>query len=201
MPYFFEQLKSLKTGEIKNLNIVFPPKSWWRARLHEKCQILDLGFLCSLKLKMADELPVTEGSGDDHRCVVIKQTDDTKGKALFATKSFTKGDVIFEEKPLVCVQFVWNAEYKYRACDHCLRSLESAQDMARRLSGDPSLELPYVEKCCEVSKCQQFIVTCPRCQVTNYKANVFIIYYVDSCHICILHLKIKCYYLIETNEE
>jgi len=145
--------------------VIFPPKkSRVGARALLTYRMLWLGILCFL-YKMADESSAKESDSDDESGVVIKQTDDTKGKALFATKSFSKGDIILKEKPLVCVQFSWNAEYKYRACDHCLRSLESAQDMARRLSGDPSLELPYVEQCCEVSKYQQFIVTCARCQV------------------------------------
>lgn len=114
---------------------------------------------------MADKPPAKEH--DDYG-VVIKQTDNTKGKSLFASKSISKGDLIFQEKPLVCVQFLWNAEYKYRACDHCLRSLESAQEMARRLSGDHNLDLPYTEQCCDASKYQQDIVTCPRCQVEFY---------------------------------
>jgi len=100
-----------------------------------------------------------------HHGVMIKQMDDSTGKSLFASKSFSKGDAIFEEKPLVCVQFIWNSEYNYQACDQCLKSLEPAQDMARRLSGDHSLELPHKDQCCLVSKCQKDIVSCPRCQV------------------------------------
>lgn len=109
-----------------------------------------------------DEAPVKENEAYG---VLIKEIDDVKGKSLFASKSFSKGDVIFQEKPLVCVQFLWNAEYKYLACDHCLKSLETSQDMARRLTGDQSLELPNKEQCCDVLKCQAEIVTCPRCQV------------------------------------
>jgi hypothetical protein len=44
-----------------------------------------------------------------------------QGKGLFALKPFKAGDVIFEEKPLVCCQFAWNAAYGYLACDFCMR--------------------------------------------------------------------------------
>jgi len=44
-----------------------------------------------------------------------------QGKGLFAVKPFKAGDVIFEERPLVCCQFAWNAAYGYLACDFCMR--------------------------------------------------------------------------------
>lgn len=68
--------------------------------------------------------------------------------------------MIFEEDPLVSCQFSWNAAYSYKACDHCLRPLESAQENARRLTGNSSLELPFPE-CCTTDK--KKIVTCSAC--------------------------------------
>lgn len=44
-----------------------------------------------------------------------------QGKGLFAVKPLKAGDVIFEESPLVCCQFAWNATYGYLACDFCMR--------------------------------------------------------------------------------
>ena len=55
-----------------------------------------------------------------------------QGKAVFATAAIPKDQAIFEEEPLVCSQFLWNEIYKYKACEYCLRSLESAQEMGRR---------------------------------------------------------------------
>ena len=96
----------------------------------------------------------------------IKQVSAEKGKGLFANKNFKEGEVIFEEKPLVCSQFLWNAMYKYTACGGCMKSLETAEQMARRLTGNVSLELPYASKCCEIMRLGQKIVNCDRCQVT-----------------------------------
>lgn len=97
--------------------------------------------------------------------VSIKQVNQEKGRGLFANKNFREGEVIFEEKPLVCSQFLWNSMYKYTACGSCVKSLETAEEMARRLSGNPSLELPYASKCCDITRLGQKIVSCHRCQV------------------------------------
>jgi len=95
---------------------------------------------------------------------LIKQASPDKGKGLFASKNFNGGEVIFEEKPLVCSQFLWNSMYKYTACGGCMKSLETAEQMARRLTGNASLELPYASKCCEITLLGQTIVNCHRCQ-------------------------------------
>ncbi|XP_045469214.1 histone-lysine N-trimethyltransferase SMYD5 isoform X2 [Harmonia axyridis] len=84
------------------------------------------------------------------------------GKGLFAKKSFSERSVIFEEEPLVACQFSWNAKCKYRACDHCLRPLETAEENARRLTGNTNLILPYPE-CCTTKK--DTIVSCEKCGV------------------------------------
>ena len=95
----------------------------------------------------------------------IKQVSPEKGKGLFANKNFKEGDVIFEEKPLVCSQFLWNAMYKYTACGSCMKSLETAEQMARRLTGNASLQLPHAARCCEITRLGQKLVSCHRCQV------------------------------------
>uniref|UniRef100_A0A8C9VZC9 Protein-lysine N-trimethyltransferase SMYD5 n=1 Tax=Scleropages formosus TaxID=113540 RepID=A0A8C9VZC9_SCLFO len=85
-----------------------------------------------------------------------------QGKGLFARKGIRKGETIFVERPVVCAQFLWNSLYKYRACDHCMRSLETAEENARRLSGLSGLSLPYPDQCQvrpELHQC------CPQCQV------------------------------------
>ena len=85
-----------------------------------------------------------------------------QGRALFASRDYAEGDSLFEETPIVCAQFPWNQLYKYSACDHCLKSLETAQAMCRRLTNNPSLDLPHPE-CCPVDESNY--VTCPHCQV------------------------------------
>uniref|UniRef100_A0AAY5F2R2 Protein-lysine N-trimethyltransferase SMYD5 n=1 Tax=Electrophorus electricus TaxID=8005 RepID=A0AAY5F2R2_ELEEL len=94
--------------------------------------------------------------------VEVRFIDKVKGKGLFAKKPFKKGEAIFTERPLVSAQFLWNALYKYRACEYCMRALETAEENARRLSGMPALILPHQELC----KVQpELHHTCPHCQV------------------------------------
>ncbi|KAM7431582.1 SET and MYND domain-containing protein 5 [Porites harrisoni] len=98
--------------------------------------------------------------------ISIKQVSPEKGKGLFANTNFKEGDIIFEERPLVCCQFLWNALYKYTACSFCMKSLETAEQMARRLTGNATLELPHAAKCCEIVRSGQKLVNCHSCQVT-----------------------------------
>ncbi|KAF3838667.1 hypothetical protein F7725_010435 [Dissostichus mawsoni] len=95
-------------------------------------------------------------------CVDVRFIDNIKGKGLFAKQSIKKGDAIFLERPLVSAQFLWNSQYKYRACEYCLRALESAEENARRLSGIPGLSLPHPELCRVRPERHQ---ACPQCQV------------------------------------
>uniref|UniRef100_A0A4W5KF65 Protein-lysine N-trimethyltransferase SMYD5 n=1 Tax=Hucho hucho TaxID=62062 RepID=A0A4W5KF65_9TELE len=95
-------------------------------------------------------------------CVEVRFIDTVKGKGLFAKAAIKKGDTIFVERPLVSSQFLWNSQYNYKACDYCLRALETAEDNARRLSGNPGLSLPHTELCKVRPELHQ---TCPQCQV------------------------------------
>ena len=74
------------------------------------------------------------------------------------------GDVILTERPLVACQFSWNRKYNYVACDNCMKSLETAQNMARRLASDYSIELPHTEED-EALRQQKMVFRCPQCQV------------------------------------
>ena len=85
-----------------------------------------------------------------------------QGRGLYAKTNFKERDVILTETPLVCAQFSWNELYKYAACEFCLRSLETAEDMSRRLSDNPAVVLPHPE-CCEVDSSSH--TYCPHCQV------------------------------------
>uniref|UniRef100_A0A1B6CXX1 Protein-lysine N-trimethyltransferase SMYD5 n=2 Tax=Clastoptera arizonana TaxID=38151 RepID=A0A1B6CXX1_9HEMI len=76
----------------------------------------------------------------------VRLIDQFKGHGLFATKQFKTGETIFEEIPLVCCQFAWNKEYGYKACDHCLRPLESALENVQRLASKV-VDLPYTDQC------------------------------------------------------
>ncbi|KAM8849056.1 protein-lysine N-trimethyltransferase SMYD5 isoform 1-T1 [Synchiropus picturatus] len=94
--------------------------------------------------------------------VEVRFIDNIKGKGLFAKRSIKKGDTIFTERPLVSSQFLWNSLYQYRACEFCLRALETAEENARRLSGNPGLTLPHPELCQVRPELHQ---ACPQCQV------------------------------------
>ncbi|KAK4883114.1 hypothetical protein RN001_006433 [Aquatica leii] len=94
--------------------------------------------------------------------IEIRTVNNIKGRGVFAKKNFPSGTVIFEEDPLVCCQFSWNASYMYRTCHHCLRPLETAQENAQRLTANEELILPYPE-CCSTDK--SAIVSCILCGV------------------------------------
>ena len=88
---------------------------------------------------------------------------NNQGKGLFAARDYAEGDIIFVERPLVSAQFAWNAAYKYLACNHCMRSLETAEQMVRRLTGNASLALPHAD-CCSVQPSEH--VVCHYCSVS-----------------------------------
>ncbi|XP_045045300.1 protein-lysine N-trimethyltransferase SMYD5 isoform X2 [Desmodus rotundus] len=94
--------------------------------------------------------------------VEVRFVSSCKGKGLFATQLIRKGETIFVERPLVAAQFLWNALYHYRACDHCLRALEKAEENAQRLTGKPGQVLPHPELCTVRKDLHQ---NCPHCQV------------------------------------
>jgi hypothetical protein len=87
---------------------------------------------------------------------------DNKGNGIFATRDFVAGDVIFAENPLVSCQFPWNTSCGYKACDYCLRPLETAEENVRRLLGRHDLVLPHPE-CCVIDKASH--VQCENCMV------------------------------------
>jgi len=86
----------------------------------------------------------------------------SKGRALYASRDFSPDCILFEEKPLVSSQFLWNTLYNYKACDHCMQPLETAEENVQRLSNNPSISLPLPE-CCSTDKTRH--VTCPQCNV------------------------------------
>ncbi|XP_053258103.1 histone-lysine N-trimethyltransferase SMYD5 [Podarcis raffonei] len=105
-------------------------------------------------------------AGQARRALEVRFISNVKGKGLFATRNIKKGETIFVEKPVVSAQFLWNALYKYRACDHCLRALETAEENAQRLLGKPQA-LPHPEQCSIRKELHQH---CPACQVAYCSA-------------------------------
>ncbi|XP_015116224.1 SET and MYND domain-containing protein 5 [Diachasma alloeum] len=92
----------------------------------------------------------------------VQKINEEKGKGLVALRHFKEGEIILEEKPVVCCQFSWNQDYRYLACDNCLTPLEDAEENARRLSGKNDLVL-VCSDCCETQK--DLITECPACGV------------------------------------
>lgn len=105
----------------------------------------------------------SEGGNDFANGVVVRNIDTSIGKGLFALRDFNVGDVIFEERPLVCCQFLWNSAYGYLACDFCMRPLETAEENVRRLCADSDITLPYPE-CCQTDK--PSVVDCSHCDAS-----------------------------------
>lgn len=94
------------------------------------------------------------------------QKTQSKGKGLFTKQMIREGDAILTERPIVCCQFSWNRSYNYTACHHCMKSLETAQNMCRRLSSNYALELPYTDTCCvRMTSDVPPVKKCPRCSV------------------------------------
>ncbi|XP_061207888.1 histone-lysine N-trimethyltransferase SMYD5 isoform X2 [Neopsephotus bourkii] len=112
-------------------------------------------------------VPGSRGGAGAAAAAEARFISSAKGKGLFATKNIRKGETVFVEKPVVSSQFLWNALYNYRACDHCLRALETAEENAQRLLGKSSLVLPHPEQCSIRKDLHQ---QCPRCQVTYCSA-------------------------------
>nr|DBA29531.1 TPA: hypothetical protein GDO54_009754 [Pyxicephalus adspersus] len=77
------------------------------------------------------------------RSVEIRHIGGGKGKGLFATRSIRKGETIFKERPL------------------------TAEENARRLSGNVHVSLPYPELCTIQNGLHQ---QCPDCQVSYCSA-------------------------------
>ena len=107
-----------------------------------------------------------------------------QGKGLFAQISLKEGEVIFEEHPVVSTQFLWNEMYKYLACEYCLQSLETAEEMSRRLTENPALDLPYQE-CCEARPSEH--VVCPDCQVSIRSTSVLSVSLINNTDNAVKH--------------
>ncbi|XP_059057352.1 histone-lysine N-trimethyltransferase SMYD5 [Achroia grisella] len=113
----------------------------------------------------------------------IRNSNCKKGKSLFATRQYDQGDVILEEDPLVSCQFAWNAAYRYLACDHCMRPLETPEQNVRRLSCKPDIVLPH-SNCFETNL--ENITTCDQCDVLycceSCKQQAYVVYHRSLCH-------------------
>ncbi len=85
-----------------------------------------------------------------------------KNRALIAKKNIVKDEVIFVEKPLVSSQFSWNEFYNYKACEYCMRPLETAEENVRRLTENQKFQLNNLLCCVTNKSCH---VKCSNCKV------------------------------------
>jgi hypothetical protein len=67
------------------------------------------------------------------RDVMVRQLGADKGKALFATKSFRKGDTIFTERPYVAMQHL-ESEASALCCAHTFQFVGSMQQQLQMIS-------------------------------------------------------------------
>lgn len=74
--------------------------------------------------------------------VALKIAPD-KGVGLFSLSSISDDETVFSENPILAGQYSWGVVYGYSGCHHCLRSLESAEDMAKRLTNDVNTQIPF----------------------------------------------------------
>ncbi|KAG6454293.1 hypothetical protein O3G_MSEX008624 [Manduca sexta] len=113
----------------------------------------------------------------------IKITNSNKGKGLFATKKYDPGDIILEEDPIVSCQFAWNAAYRYLACDHCMRPLETPERNVRRLSCKSDIVLPHAD-CVEMNLDEA--TGCDDCEALYCsefcKQQAYVTYHRSMCH-------------------
>jgi len=86
-------------------------------------------------------------------------------RGVFARVPINNGDVILSEQPLVASQLSWNQQYNYTACNHCMKSLETAQNMGRRLAANYEISLPHLTSCCMSTQQQSLIHKCLGCDV------------------------------------
>ncbi len=80
---------------------------------------------------------------------------------MISKKNFKEDEKILMEKPFVSCQFAWNQFYQYKACEYCLRPLESAEENVRRLTEDFTIKLPYLKENCTTNK--QLHCVCEQC--------------------------------------
>jgi len=99
----------------------------------------------------------------DDGVVVQADVGGGKGRGLVATRHFRKGETLLKEKPVVCAQFCWNECSGYRCCHHCLEPLETTQENAVRLTGDPSVVVPYTTEACPTKT--TFHTICTQCHL------------------------------------
>jgi len=94
--------------------------------------------------------------------IVIKYIDEQKGKGVFAKQDIEEGDVIIKESPIVACQYSYNKVY-FPACSHCLKSMETPNEMLQRLANLDTKPKLFNTNEEEIPK-----IYCPHCETEFY---------------------------------
>lgn len=88
----------------------------------------------------------------------------------------------------MCSQFIWNEFYNYKACEFCMRPLETTEENVQRLTNNPKFKLPYNEYCAidktTIRKCEKCQVEycCQECRVNAWQTYHEVLCLGDSKH-------------------
>lgn len=112
-------------------------------------------------------------------CIISEK----KNRGIVAKRNLAQDEIIFTEKPLVSAQFTWNEFYQYKACEYCMRPLETTEENIARLTEDRNFKLPYLKEFCSVDKSK--FVQCSNCQIEycseECRQNAFNSYHQTLC--------------------
>eukprot|EP01012_Entosiphon_sulcatum_P025462 TRINITY_DN30776_c0_g1_i1.p1 TRINITY_DN30776_c0_g1~~TRINITY_DN30776_c0_g1_i1.p1 ORF type:complete len:448 (-),score=62.13 TRINITY_DN30776_c0_g1_i1:14-1357(-) len=109
----------------------------------------------------------------EDRAVEVRWLGPGKGRGLFATRAFSKGEVVYRERPLATLQHQASRK-EVIACGHCNRFLETPVAQLRHLLGPtvpeecfhlPCIKTQRPEAECACAACSEPVipVQCPRC--------------------------------------
>lgn len=87
----------------------------------------------------------------------------SKNRSLVSKRAFEVDNELFKEQPLVSSQFAWNRFYRYKACDYCMKPLETAEENVQRLAEDSSINLPHLKENCLTNK--EMHCACNQCGI------------------------------------
>jgi SET and MYND domain-containing protein 5 len=115
--------------------------------------------------------------------VEVRIISEKKNRGLVAKQNIAQNEVIFSEEPLVAAQFTWNEFYQYKACEYCMRPLETTEENIARLTEDRNFKLQYLKEICSVDKSK--FVECPSCHLSycseECRQNAFNSYHQTLC--------------------
>lgn len=96
---------------------------------------------------------------------------EEKERGLVTLRDIDEGQVIFEETAWVSSQYLYNKRF-FKACEHCMKSLESPTELLVRLSGVGKVQLPFEKEFEAYDHVERSIsgelISCSYCQEVFY---------------------------------